>query len=181
MTPYIAILRGINVSGHKIIRMEQLRQSCAALGFQSVQTYVQSGNIVFVAAEKSPSALSKRLTEAILHDFGFSVPVVVKTAKEIRNVINSNPLVKEDGIELSRLHVTFLAEAPSKSALKNLESLPCKPDRFCVGLREIYLHCPAGYGNTKLSNTAFEKALSVRATTRNWKTVTALFEMASKL
>jgi len=178
MPAYITMLRGINVSGRKIIRMEHLRQSCAALGFRSIQTYVQSGNIVFLATEKSPSALSRRITEAILRDFGFSVPVLVRTSKEMGDVIKSNPFLAEEGIDLSKLHVTFLLEAASKSVLKNLEALSSKPDRFCVGRQEIYLHCPGGYGNTKLSNTAFEKALSVGATTRNWKTVNTLFEMA---
>ena len=181
MPAYIAMLRGINVSGQKIIRMEHLRRSCAALGFQSVQTYVQSGNIVFLATGKSPPALSKRISEAILHDFGFSVPVLVKTSKEMGEVIRKNPFLKEAGLDLSRLHVTFLSEAVSKSVLKDLEALASKQDRFCVGRQEIYLHCPDGYGISKLSNAAFEKALSVTATTRNWKTVNALFEMASGL
>jgi len=181
MPAYIAMLRGINVSGQKSIRMENLRQSCAALGFHNIQTYVQSGNIVFLATEKSPAALSKRIINAILHDFRFSVPVLVKTSKEMGDVIKSNPFLKEEGIDLSKLHVTFLSETASKEALKNLEALSSKPDRFSIGRQEIYLHCPNGYGKTKLSNTAIEKALAVRATTRNWKTVNTLFEMASKL
>jgi uncharacterized protein (DUF1697 family) len=77
--------------------------------------------------------------------------------------------------------VTFLPEAASKDALKGLDRFPTKPDRFYVGRQEIYLYCPGGYGKTKLSNTAFEKALSMATTTRNWKTIATLFEMASKL
>lgn len=175
------MLRGINVGGQKPVRMEQLRESCAALGFRSIETYVQSGNIVFLDAERSPSNLSKSISEAILGDFGFRVPVLVKTAKEIGEVIMRNPFLKETGIDPSKLHVTFLSEAASIDVLKNLERFPSKPDRFYVGRQEIYLYCPGGYGNTKLSNTAFEKALSIGATTRNWKTVGSLFEMASKL
>lgn len=180
MPAYIAILRGINVGGRKPVRMEQLRESCAALGFRSIETYVQSGNIVFLDAEKSPSNLSKSISEAILGDFGFRVPVLVKTSKEMGEVIMRNPFLKETGIDPSKLHVTFLSVAASKDALKSLERFPTKPDRFYVGRQEIYLYCP-GYGKTKLSNTAFEKALSIGTTTRNWKTVGALFEMASKL
>jgi uncharacterized protein (DUF1697 family) len=175
------MLRGINVGGKKPVRMERLRESWAALGFRSIKTYVQSGNIVFVDAEKSPSNLSKSISEAILGDFGFRVPVLVKTAKEMGEVIKRNPFLKETGIDPSKLHVTFLSEAASKDALKSLERLPTKPDRFFVGRQEIYLYCPGGYGKTKLSNGAFEKALSMGTTTRNWKTVNALFEMASKL
>ena len=181
MPAYIAILRGINVGGRKPVRMEQLRESCAALGFRSIETYVQSGNIVFLDAEKSPSNLSKSISEAILGDFGFHVPVLVKTSKEMGEVIMRNPFLKETGIDPSKLHVTFLSVAASKDALKSLERFPTKPDRFYVGRQEIYLYCPGGYGKTKLSNTAFENALSIEATTRNWKTVAALSKMASKL
>lgn len=180
MPAYVAMLRGINVGGQKIIRMEHLRESCAALGFRNVETYIQSGNILFLTTDQSPSALSQRISEAIRRDFGFSVPAVVKTARELESVIKSNPFLKEKGIDASKLHVTFLADVPSRSALKHLEGLPAGPDRFHGGRQEIYLYCPDGYGNTKLSNTAFEKALSVGATTRNWKTVHALFEMAAR-
>jgi uncharacterized protein (DUF1697 family) len=181
MPAYIAMLRGINVSGQKIVRMEHLRESCKRLGFQNVETYVQSGNIVLLATETSPSALSMRIGEGIFRDFGFSVPVFIRTSKEMGDVIKVNPFLKEKGIDLSKLHVTFLSEAASTNALKNLRQLPTQSDRFHVVHREIYLYCPGGYGNTRLSNTALEKALSVGATTRNWKTVNTLFEMVSKL
>ena len=181
MPAYIAMLRGINVGGQKPVRMEQLRESCAALGFHSIETYVQSGNIVFFDEKRSPANLSKSISEAILRDFGFRVPVLVKTAKEMRQVITRNPFLKETGIDPTKLHVTFLTEAASKDALKNLERFPTNPDRFFVGRQEIYLYCPGGCGKTKLSNTAFEKALSMDTTTRNWKTVGTLSEMASKL
>jgi len=175
------MLRGINVSGQKIVRMQELRKSCTGLGFGSVETYVQSGNIVFLAPEKSPLVLSKKISQAVLRDFGFAVPVLVKSAKALGQVLQGNPFLKEKGIDLSKLHVTFLSEPASKNGLGKLETLSSKPDRFCVGRQEIYLHCPGGYGKTKLSNTAIEKALSAEATTRNWKTVNALFEMASRL
>jgi uncharacterized protein (DUF1697 family) len=181
MPACIAMLRGINVGGQKPVPMEQLRKLCAALGFRSIQTYVQSGNIVFLDAEKSPSNLAKRISDAILDEFGFHVPVLVKTAKVMGEVIKCNPFLKETGIDPSKLHVTFLSDAASKGALKNLEGFPTSPDRFHLGRQEIYLYCPGGYGRTKLSNNAFEKALSMETTTRNWKTVGALFEMASKL
>jgi uncharacterized protein (DUF1697 family) len=181
MPAYIAMLRGINVSGQKIIRMAHLRDSCAALGLRNVETYVQSGNVVFLALKKPPSALAKRISDAILRDFGFPVPTLVKTSKELEDVIKGNPFLKERGIDPSKLHVTFLSELPAKSTLDNLAALPTKPDRFHLGRQVIYLYCPDGYGKTKLSNAAFEKALAVRATTRNWKTVTTLFEMAARL
>ena len=122
MPAYVAMLRGINVSGHKIIRMEQLRDTCTALGFRNLQTYVQSGNLVFLADSKSPSAISKNIAQAILDDFGFSVPVLVKTLREMKEVIENNPFLKEEGIDLSKLHVTFLSKAAPKNALNKLTS-----------------------------------------------------------
>ena len=177
---YIAMLRGINVSGQKAVRMERLRESCSALGFRGIQTYVQSGNVVFVEERKPAPSLSKGISHAVLRDFGFDVTVLVRTSKEMRDLIRGNPFLKERGVDPSKLYVTFLSEAPSKKALENVR-LSSGPDRFHIGRQEIYLYCPGGYGRTKLSNTAFEKTLSVRATTRNWKTVNALSEMASKL
>lgn len=178
---YIAMLRGINVSGHKIVRMQDLRELCAMLGFRSITTYLQSGNIVFLDEKKPSFSLSKSIGEAIHHEFGFAVPVFVKTSQEMKGVIEGNPFLRKRGIDRSKLHVTFLSEAAPQSAPKNLEGLSSKRDRFCVGGQQIYLYCPDGYGNTKFSNTALEKVLCVAATTRNWKTVSTLYEIASKL
>src|SRR5690349_2137395 len=94
MGTYIAMLRGINVSGHKIIKMEQLRESLEALALQNVRTYVQSGNVVFQTPEKSSENLAKKIASRILSDFGFSVPVLVKAAREIQRTIQKNPFLK---------------------------------------------------------------------------------------
>jgi uncharacterized protein (DUF1697 family) len=175
------MLRGINVSGQKIIRMERLRASCAALGFLNIETYLQSGNVVFVATKRPPSALATRISDRIRRDFGFEVPVIVKTSGEMAEVVAHNPFLRERGIDVTKLHVTFLAEAVPSTAVKNLDALSTRTDRFHAGPREIYLYCPGGYGRTALSNAALEKALSVQATTRNWKTVNALREMAARV
>jgi len=89
--------------------------------------------------------------------------------------------LKQKNIDLSKLHVTFLSETPQKGPLKKLEALAISPDQFYSAPHEIYLYCPGGYGRTQLSNNAIEKALSVNATTRNWKTTNTLFEMVSKI
>jgi len=181
MAEYIAMLRGVNVSGHNAIKMETLRGLCQGLGFRNVETYVQSGNIVFQTLLENPEAISKRIGETVLRSFGFDTPVIVRTSKEMRNVIGNNPFLKEKGIDSSKLHVTFLSETAQKGSEKKLETLATNPDRFYPASHEIYLYCPGGYGRTRLSNNAIEKALSVEATTRNWKTTNALFEMVSKL
>src|SRR5438132_9312681 len=181
MAAYVAILRGVNVSGHNTIKMEVLRGLCEGLGFRNVGTYIQSGNIVFQTAPENSATLSKRIGKTIFQSFGFDTPVLVRTSKEIRNVIASNSFLKEKGIDSSKLHVTFLSETAQKGSEKKLETLATNPDRFYPASHEIYLYCPGGYGRTRLSNNAIEKALSIEATTRNWKTTNTLFEMVSKL
>jgi uncharacterized protein (DUF1697 family) len=180
MPSWVALIRGINVGGQRAVSMERLRGSFAAMGFRDVRTYVQSGNIVFEAAADTRDALTRKIEEGIRRDFGFSVIVILRTAKELQRIVKTNPFLNEEGIEQAKLHVTFLARPPIKAALKNLEALPASPDRFRLMGREIYLYCPDGYGRTKLSNNAFEKRLSVAATTRNWKTTTALCEIAGE-
>jgi uncharacterized protein (DUF1697 family) len=181
MPAYIAMLRGVNVTGHNSLKMERLRGLCNRLGFQKVETYVQSGNIVFQAKIGNPAVLSKRIGRSILDSFGLETPVVVRTLTEMENVVGSNPFLKEKNVDSSKLHVTFLSEAAQKSSLKRLEDLEKGQDRFYPASREIYLYCPGGYGRTKLSNNAIEKVLSVTATTRNWRTTSTLLDMVSKL
>ena len=174
------MMRGINVGGQKIIRMENLRASFEAMGFRRVRSYVQSGNVVFEDSKTSTQTLSENIKEKILSDFGFSVPLILRTSGDMKKIVNNNPFLKENGIEHSKLHVTFLSEPPGATALKKLDALAPLPDRFHVEGREVYLCCPNGYGRTKLSNAAFERLLSVEATTRNWKTVNTLVGMSSE-
>lgn len=178
MPTYIAMLRGINVSGHKIVKMERLRTSFGDLGFKNVKTYVQSGNVIFEAATASTASLSAKIEQKILGDFGFSVPVLLKTAQALSEIVKRNPFLKHPEIDRSKLHITFLSDAPPGTALEELQPLAVPPELLHIIGGEIYLYCPNGYGRTKLSNTAIEKKLAVRATTRNWATTNALLTMA---
>jgi uncharacterized protein (DUF1697 family) len=178
MSIYVAMLRGINVGRGKVVKMERLRASLGSLGFGNVRTYVQSGNVVFESERKSVTELCKKIEARILRDFGFAVPVILKTSKEIEQIISDNPLVKEKGIDHSKLHVTFLSGPPPAATVRTLEPLATSHERFRVLNREVYLYCPDGYGRSKLTNTTIEKKLSLVATTRNWRTVNALLEMA---
>lgn len=180
---FIAMLRGINVSGHKIVKMERLRATFEALGFGNVRTYVQSGNVVFGgqgAPAKAAEEIAEKIAARIEGDFGFAVPVTVLTGEALGRVVAENPFVKEKGIDPAKLHVTFMSGPAAAEGLKKLGALPAGADRFSCRTTStsVYLHCPGGYGNTKLSNGAIEKALALGATTRNWKTVTTLHRMA---
>jgi uncharacterized protein (DUF1697 family) len=176
MPIYIALLGGINVGGHKQVKMEKLTQSFEALGFKQTQTYIQSGNVVFTAAKTSPATLSKKIEEKIGRDFGFPVPVVVRTQEELAESIKKNPFLKkcDDG---ARLHLTFFTEAPSPDGLKELENLTTLPDESCCLGREIYLYLPNGMGKSSLNNNPVERRWFKGATTRNWNTVVKLLEM----
>lgn len=179
MPTYVALLRGINVSGQKAIKMADLRHTFERIKCHNVQTYVQSGNVVFHSTTASAAALVKKIEAAIAHDYGFDVSVILRTAQELRAVVTKNPFVAQHGVDPSTLHITFLSATPSKDALKKLDVVPSAPDQFRIIGQQIYLHCPNGYGKTKLSNSAFERWLSVPATTRNWKTVNALVAMGT--
>ena len=178
MPTYLALLRGINVSGQMLIPMERLRASFENLGFSAIETYIQSGNVVFNSARESTATVTQIIVDRILRDFGFVVPVIVRTPAEFGEVVKKNPFLAEAAIDLSKLHVTFLSAAAPQTATEGLQALAAATERFQVMDREIYLHFPDGYGVTKLSNAAIEKKLAVSATTRNWKTVTTLLAMA---
>lgn len=177
MTTNIAMLRGINVTGYKTVKMERLRATFADAGFQNVRTYIQSGNVVFETNEPA-SGLSAKIQKAILKDFGFEVSVLTKTAKEMADIVKRNPFAEDTALDQKRFYVTFLADDPPKDALKLLQPLALPEDKIHVTGRAVYLYCPKGYGDTKLSNTTIEKKLGCGATTRNWNTTKTLLEMA---
>jgi uncharacterized protein (DUF1697 family) len=180
LTTYIALLRGINVGGHQPVKMAALQASCAALGFTDARTYLQSGNLVFGAPQAPPARVAERLTERLRHDLGLSLAVLVKPGREWKALAEGNPFLREAGIDTAKLHATLPFEPPSAAAWAKLATLKPGRDRLAVADGAIYLHCPDGYGRSKLSNNLLERALGVSATTRNWKTVTALNGMAAE-
>jgi len=177
MAIYISLLRGINVGGHKRIKMDQLRASFEALGFESVKTYIQSGNVVFKSGKTSPAALSKKIEAKILKDFGFPVSVMTRTADELRNIVASNPFLKQGGIDPEKLHVMFLSEAPAPAALKELTAVTVSPDRCHCSGQEIYFYLPNGVSKSVLWNSPVDRILAVVTTTRNLKTVNSMHQM----
>jgi len=177
MPTYISMLRGINVGGHKRIKMDQLRKSFEALGFEQVKTYIQSGNVVFKGGKLSTAALSRKIEAKILSDFGFSVSVISRTQDEMEKTIQNNPFLKERGIDQTKLHVTFLSEAPAPPALQKMQTLIAAPDQSRCAGREIYFYLPNGVSQSSLWKTPWERTLSVVTTMRNWNTVNSLYQM----
>ena len=170
------MLRGINLGSRKRVAMADLRELFADLGTEDVRTYVQSGNVVFRSGKRE-GALRQAIEKAIHRSLGLDVTVVLRTKAQMAKVVSGNPFVKS-GIEPATLHVTFLSEKPSARRIRELAA-PAGSDRFEVVGRDVYLRCRGGYGKSKLQNAFFEKQLGVAATTRNWKTVTTLAELAS--
>ncbi|HVI06888.1 MAG TPA: DUF1697 domain-containing protein [Candidatus Binatia bacterium] len=180
MPIYVAMLRGINVGPHKRIRMDRLRQSFESLGFESVATYIQSGNVVFKAAKQSPAALTKRIEKQLLADFGLAVPVICRTAAEMNAALGGNPFLTQPGADPAKLHVMFLAVPPSDAAAKQfLGSFPA-PEAARVVQREIYLYLPHGVSQSNGMKAPAVRILAVGNTTRNWNTVTQLAKMCAE-
>ncbi|WMX15876.1 DUF1697 domain-containing protein [Aureispira sp. CCB-E] len=172
---YIALLRGINVSGQKKIKMLDLRNMCEKMGWHDVQTYIQSGNIIFESNEEDKSVLETNLKEAIQTTFGYEVPVMIMTQAYLKQVADQNPFLKKDpSIDIKLLHVTFLGAKPADDLVVALQEKDYGTDEFEVLEDKVYLYFPNGYGRTKLTNNIFEKKLKVDATTRNWRTVLKL-------
>ena len=178
MNHYISLLHGINVGGQRRIRMEELRALYESLNFNNVSTYLQSGNVIFDSHKSSISGLTNTIETAIEQTFGFSVTTLIRTKKEFYNLIESNPFLDECNGDITRLHVTFLSDTPSSSSVIEIKEVDCGSDQLFISGKEIHLYCPNGYGRTKLSNSFFERKLGMSATTRNWKTVTTLFDLS---
>lgn len=181
MTTYISILRGINVSGHNLIKMEALRTSYQNLGFYDVRTYVQSGNVIFSGKNQEEAVLEQQISEQIKKDFGFDVPVIVTSADSLAQIIMNNPFLGQTDKDRSFLHVTFLSVIPKNFDMLTLETKKQNGEEVFILKNAIYLYCPNGYGNTKLTTHFFETKLKVSATTRNWKTTNELLTIAQKL
>ena len=175
MTGKIAILRGINVGGHRIIRMQDLKNLFVNSGFQNVRTYIQSGNVLFDTKLVSDSEISAKIEKAIFKNFGFEVPVFVRSVKELEQCILENPFKNND---INKLYITFLQEEPIKENIRKTESFQFDPDKFVVSGKQVFIYCEGKFHQTKLNNNFFEKSLEARATTRNWKTILKLVELS---
>jgi len=177
MSNYISLLRGINVSGQKKIKMADLRAHYEAIGFTEVQSYIQSGNVLFKSSINDESAIAKKIANKIKKEYGFDVPILITTKKSLKKIISKNPFAKKADVDIKKLYVTFMAELPNKALSKTLQAHEDPNDEIIIDKQIIYIHYANGAGRTKLTNNFFERKLKVQCTTRNWRTVNKLFEM----
>ena len=178
MKKYIAILRGINVSGQKLIKMAELKNHLEELDLKNVSTYIQSGNILFESENRDQNKLATEIGNKIKEKYRWDVPVIVKNKEEMKAISLKNPFLTKRKEDIDRLYVTFLAKEPAKDLADAFKNIDYKPDEFILNGEVLYGFCPRGYGNTKFSNTFIENKLKTTATTRNWKTVLKLTELS---
>jgi uncharacterized protein (DUF1697 family) len=174
---YVALLRSVNLGGHGRIAMNELRESFARLGFTDVVTYIQTGNVLFDARSKSEAAVVSAVEERLVKDFGDTTAVILRTLPDLLRIGGASPYANK-GADPARHHVTFLAERPTEKAVTELVLPPSGRDELVVVGREVYVHTPDGYSNSKLTGTFLERRLGVLSTTRNWNTVTKLSALA---
>jgi uncharacterized protein (DUF1697 family) len=179
MNKRIAILRGINVGGNRKIVMVDLKKLFNDLGHENVQTYIQSGNVIFEPKSTgSDSEIAAQIERSVTEQYGFNVPVIVLKADQLRDAISFNPFYKKDISDVDRLHITFLKELPEKDSITEIKNYNLHPDNYHIEKRNVFVYCSGKYSDSKLTNKFFENKLKVTATTRNWKTVLKLSELS---
>jgi uncharacterized protein (DUF1697 family) len=179
---YISILRGINVGGQKSIKMELLKVLYAKMGFANVQTYIQSGNVVFCSnGGLQIASMQKKIMQEIQNTFDFEVPVLIFEATDFEKIIKNNPYLKDTTKHNNYLHLTFLSESQNENHLPQIEKATNQAEDFAIIDKVVYLYCPNGYSNCKWTNAFWERKLKCTATTRNLKTAQQLLQMAQSL
>jgi len=181
MLVVICMLRGVNVGGHNLIKMDALKALCVSLKLKDPQTYVQSGNVIFGTEENDLAKLGTRIQDAIERKIGFRPNVMLRTAAEMRKVVARNPFAKRSGIEPGKLLVNFLAADPGKDARENALAIKIGPEEMHLIGREAYIYFPNGQGRSRFPWPAIERALGTSGTGRNWNSVTKMLEMAKKM
>ncbi len=176
---YVALLRGVNVGGKNKMPMRDLFMMFTLAGCEAVETYIQSGNVVFKAGSALAARIPTLIASGIEERFGYRVSVVVRTAEELRDVVRDNPFLSA-GVDAERLHVAFLADVPEDDRVAQLDPDRSPPDAFQVRGREIFLYCPNGLARTKLTNGYFDSKLATTSTVRNWRTTLTLLTMADR-
>lgn len=175
MATYIALFRGINVGGHNKLPMKPLVDHLQKLDFQNIQTYIQSGNLVFDSQETKISWLSEKISGVVSQHFGFTPQLIILQATDFQSAIHSNPFPEAEDAPKT-LHVYFLEQIPKAPDFTRLDEVKQNSERYSLTSKVFYLHAPDGIGRSKLAQNV-EKALGVAATARNWRTVSKIGEL----
>jgi uncharacterized protein (DUF1697 family) len=177
MTTHLALLRGINVSGHNMIKMEALKTTLENIGFENVQTYIQSGNVFIDTLEESAAKVGFMIKQEIYKVFGHDVPVVMIGKQDLEACFKNNSYLKEKDADLKKIYVAFISTTLKSESINELKISQFKPDVATIDESRIYIKYAVGAGKTRLDQKYIEKKLNVTATIRNWNTVTQLLKM----
>ena len=177
MIKHLALLRGINVSGHNMIKMDALKTTLEAVGFINVETYIQSGNVFAETEEESAFGVGFKIKQEIFKTFGHDVPTIVIGKNDLEMCFKNNPFLKGKDVDTKKLYVAFISKELSSSAINELKISQFKPDEAVIDGNKIFIKYDVGAGKTRLDQKYIEKKLNVTATIRNWNTVTKLLEM----
>lgn len=178
MDVFVALYRGINVVGKNSVKMESLRAIHERLGHKDVRTYIQSGNVVF-SANGSAEAVARKTATEFAKEFGFAPRVIAVDAKRWGKIVKYNPYAKFAATNPTTVHAGICDGEPSTNGLKALRTKTAGTEKFAIRERIIYLHAPDGFGKSKFAS-GMEKAAGVPMTVRNWRTMEALWKMASQ-
>ncbi|WP_396166273.1 DUF1697 domain-containing protein [Flavobacterium sp.] len=177
MIKYLALLRGINVSGHNMIKMDALKKMLENMGFKNVETYIQSGNVFLDSEEENAASVGFKIKQEISKVFGYDVPVIMVSKTDLELCFKNNPYLKEKECDFKKLYVAFISKELSPLAINDLKISNFKPDEAAIDGSRIYIKYAIGAGKTNLDQKYIEKKLNVVSTIRNWNTVTKLLEM----
>ena len=178
MKTYVALFRGINVGGKNVLPMDELVAMLENLGLQNVETYIQSGNVVFQSEGTNTSLLADAISAAIKKSRGFAPQVLLLEPEQVEKAVAENPFTEAES-EPKTLHLYFLSSEPRSPDLDALQSIKGNGERFVLKDGVLYLHAPHGIGRSKLAANA-EKLLDVSITGRNWRTICKIMEMAQQ-
>jgi uncharacterized protein (DUF1697 family) len=177
MTRYVSLLRGINVGGNQLVKMDALKELHTSLDLQDIQTYIQSGNVVFTSDNPDVTQIQKDIENGFAQKFGFQVKVMVRTAGEFNKIIENNPFQNQPMKESKWVVAMFLAGDPISTALADIQKTYTGPEEIHIIGQEAFIYYPEGQGRSKLTNTFLEKKLKTVGTARNWNTVLRLQKM----
>ena len=180
MTAFVSLFRGINVGGQRKVRMDELKGLHESLGLKDVIPYIQSGSVVFKSDETDVERLRRQIEDSFEKKFGFRAEVIVRTAAELREIIDKNPFQGQQDKAPNWVVVMFLATHPDNTVQQHLLTSYAGPEEIFIIGQELYLYYPNGIGRSKLTNSFIEKKLKTSGTARNWNTILQLQQLTQR-
>lgn len=177
MNTYIALLKGINVGGHKKVPMAELRELLSKSGFKNVQTYIQSGNVILQSFEKNTQKIEVTIKKAILDSFGFEVSVLVLTRFNLKRIFDDSPFSEE---KKKASYFMMLHDTPDDELVKEASEKVYEGEEYKIIKDCIYYYCEKGFGKAKFNANFFERKLKTFATARNYNTMVKLLSLSAE-